>query len=581
VALAGPTWADGNATLTVKPQAPLAAMTRYSVVVTGRAADGVPLESNASFSYTTEAAPDITAPTLASSTPANAAMNVALNTALSLTFSEAMSTASVTVASQPALVLGDASWSSDGRTVTWLTPGPLSPSTAYTLTVDGADRAGNPISGAMPIVFSTTTAPDTEAPTVVGTTPPAGAVGVPTNSAPSLSFSEPMDVVATRAAITISPDAGIAIATDVGMGATQFTLNHPSPFATSTPFAVTVGTGARDLAGNPLAQPFTFTFTTGTTADTTAPTIVSVTPANLSQGAAFRPTLSIVFSEAMDPSATQQAVSVSTPLGVTGTPRWSAGNTRLDWTFGAELPVGTQVQWQVSNTAKDLAGNTLAATRVSQFTVRRRFTRVLDTTAVTTAQSVRKELPSGPFQLANEFRAGDAFSSGNNGGYRAILTFSLQALPSDLIEVESVRLRLALGMNVGGPLLSAEVVVQTFRQALPYVAANAQALYDVIPSALLCNPCSADGGARYDVPFFSTLLDQPQTRELLPWAAPALARGAGTAIQFRVLLRAGTASAPMYTESIGPVARVNDYVDLVSSATSSDRPQLSIDYTAP
>jgi hypothetical protein len=89
-----------------------------------------------------------------------------------------------------------------------------------------------------------------------GTTASAGVVTV--------TFSEPMDPVATAAAITLTGPGGAVAGTVAGSQGNQvFTFTPASPFVSSTSYTVGVGTSAVDPLGASLAAPFAATFTTG------------------------------------------------------------------------------------------------------------------------------------------------------------------------------------------------------------------------------------------------------------------------------------------------------------------------------
>src|SRR6185436_7427832 len=60
-------------------------------------------------------------------------------------------------------------------------------------------------------------------------------------------------------------------------------------------------TGARDLAGNALFTAFSWSFTTGATPDTTAPSVSATVPANGATAVPINQTINATFSEPMDP----------------------------------------------------------------------------------------------------------------------------------------------------------------------------------------------------------------------------------------------------------------------------------------
>lgn len=98
-------------------------------------------------------------------------------------------------------------------------------------------------------------------PTVVASVPADADVDVARNASIAITFSEPMDEALTEAAWSVEPSIGCDFD---WRGASTILVCEPSPeLAPDTVHTVTLGAGAADLAGNALAAPFTFTFTTG------------------------------------------------------------------------------------------------------------------------------------------------------------------------------------------------------------------------------------------------------------------------------------------------------------------------------
>jgi len=102
---------------------------------------------------------------------------------------------------------------------------------------------------------------DSTPPTVVASVPADADADVARNVSIAITFSEPMDEALTEAAWSVEPSIGCAFE---WLGTSTTLVCEPSPeLAPDTVHTVTLGTGAADLAGNALAAPFTFTFTTG------------------------------------------------------------------------------------------------------------------------------------------------------------------------------------------------------------------------------------------------------------------------------------------------------------------------------
>jgi len=109
------------------------------------------------------------------------------------------------------------------------------------------------------VVFSTT-ATDTVPPTVVGTTPAAGATKVAPSTAVTATFSEPIN--ASSLSFTLRGPNNTAVPAAVTYDATSrtATLTPSAPLAQSTTYTASVS--AADLAGNQMTAPVTWSFTT-------------------------------------------------------------------------------------------------------------------------------------------------------------------------------------------------------------------------------------------------------------------------------------------------------------------------------
>jgi hypothetical protein len=127
-----------------------------------------------------------------------------------------------------------------------------------------ADAAYTP-AGTGPPATPRAGAGDVAPPVVIDRGPTPGAAGVPQGSPVTVRFSEPMDPsTLTPASIALAPAGGGApVAADVTVSSDgrSAVLDPAADLAASTAYRVTVGTAARDLAGNPLAAAETWTFT--------------------------------------------------------------------------------------------------------------------------------------------------------------------------------------------------------------------------------------------------------------------------------------------------------------------------------
>ena len=111
--------------------------------------------------------------------------------------------------------------------------------------------------------------PDTTPPTVASSdpgSPAAAGAGVSVNAQISVTFSEPMAAPTITGGTTFTVSlGGVAVNGTVAYVDNVATFTPTLPLALATTYSVTVTTAATDLAGNPLAAPYTWTFTTDAT----------------------------------------------------------------------------------------------------------------------------------------------------------------------------------------------------------------------------------------------------------------------------------------------------------------------------
>ncbi len=220
---------------------------------------------------------DTQAPTLLSSSPSNGTTGMAVGGSFTVTFSEPMDPQSVLLELRPSVGLGGASWNAEGTSVSYAPLVELSAGVTYSVTVSGKDLAGNGLTGTNSFSF-TAAATDTTAPTVRTTTPATGATNVSPTAAFNISFSEPMDTGTVT--VDLSPTASVELSWDAE--STTLTALAPAGLAFGTSYTVTLN--GKDVAGNALGGTTTFSFTTSTPADATAPEVASGSPANGTTG---------------------------------------------------------------------------------------------------------------------------------------------------------------------------------------------------------------------------------------------------------------------------------------------------------
>jgi hypothetical protein len=361
---------------TLKPTSALSPSTTYSVTVSTGAMDMMGNAMNAPYnwSFTTGVAADTTAPTVSSTVPASNAVAVAFNSAVTATFSEGMTTASISattftlkVTSTGLAAAGNVSYT--GLVATFEPTALLAASTTYTATITTGvkDLAGNGLAAERTWNFTTGAAADVTAPTVSAVAPASGATGAPITGSITATFSEAMATSSiTNATFTLA-QAGTEVPGTVLFTGSVATFKPGSDLLPSTPCTATISTAATDLAGNPLATAYSWSFTTGAAPDTTLPTVSSTIPANGATGALINGSISVTFSEAVNPTSitttTFTLMQGTTPVTVSV----STSGAVATMTYTGNLASGTRYDVSIAG-ATDLSGNVLANTYAWSFT---------------------------------------------------------------------------------------------------------------------------------------------------------------------------------------------------------------------
>src|SRR6266571_3558464 len=160
--------------------------------------------------------------------------------------------------------------------LTWSASVPLHLGTNV-ITVTAQDLSGN--RGQVTIIV--TRPSDVTSPTVSSTGPQNGVSGVGVNASINAKFSEPMDgTTITPETFSLVDSNGNSVVGTVTMDGDSSTFHPSALLAGLTTHAATVTTGVKDLAGNAMAAPRTWTFTTAVAPDTTPPSVISTSPSS-------------------------------------------------------------------------------------------------------------------------------------------------------------------------------------------------------------------------------------------------------------------------------------------------------------
>jgi hypothetical protein len=201
--------------------------------------------------------PDGTKPRIIITAPYDTEIEIEPTTEIVVTFSEPMNTNTVTFTCSPDPDGWSEIWSNSDQTVTY-SHNDFDSNTLYTFQITGGqDMAGNSLGGAdvpNPWTFRTK---DFIAPEITSTSPEDSDIDVAIDIKISITFSEEMDHQSVEDAI----DTTILYGAPTWNGNT-ITLTPTSDLSYSIQYIVTITKDAKDLAGNKIANSFTFSFTT-------------------------------------------------------------------------------------------------------------------------------------------------------------------------------------------------------------------------------------------------------------------------------------------------------------------------------
>lgn len=213
--------------------------------------------------------------------------------------------------------------------------------------------------------------PDTGVPTVVLTAPLDTVTGVSLNTNITATFSEEMDPATISTATFTLQQGTTPVAGAVSYSGKTAVFNPTSNLAASQVYTATVTTGAKDLAGNALAVAKTWSFTTGTTVDSTAPTVSSTSPLDAAGSVAVNANITATFNEVMYASTITTTSFTLATSAVPAVPVAGAvsyiGTTAI-FNPTSNLAASTAYTATVTTGATDLAGNALAADHTWSFT---------------------------------------------------------------------------------------------------------------------------------------------------------------------------------------------------------------------
>jgi len=204
------------------------------------------------------------------------------------------------------------------------------------------------------------------APRVTAVVPLNNAVGVAVNTGIAVAFSEAMDTSTITTTTFTLMEGTIAVSGAVASSDVNAVFTPASDLASNTTYTATITTGVKDVDGDALASNYVWSFTTGSTVDTTTPTVILKSPADTSTGVCINKTINATFSETMNPLTINTAN--FTVADITGTVTYDLIDNIAIFTPASNLAANTTYTATITTGAKNLADNALANNDAWSFT---------------------------------------------------------------------------------------------------------------------------------------------------------------------------------------------------------------------
>ena len=331
-------------------------------------AQNVTVTNSAETSGTQTFTVNLLAASVSSTTPASGATAVAINTKIVASFNKPMTAANISTATFiVAGVTGVVTCPGTCNVAIFAPATNLAANTTFTATISTGAGLASPYIW----TFTTGATADVTAPTVSSTIPANAATGVALNQKIGATFSKVMDTSTITTTTFTVKQGTTAVAGTVSYAGSVATFTPTANLTSNLAYTATITTGAKDLASNALASNFIWTFTTGTTSNTSAPTVTLTVPANAATGVGINQAINATFSTGMDPSTINTGTFTVAGPGVTpvtGTVSYDATSHIATFRPASNLTSNATFTATVTTGAKDLSGNPLAANKVWTFT---------------------------------------------------------------------------------------------------------------------------------------------------------------------------------------------------------------------
>ncbi len=267
----------------------------------------------------------------------------------------------------------DGSWSSwTGLAADGLVASPAGRYAQYRANLATTDVLVSPVIDEIQLCHGTSA--ETTPPTVIATAPSDGATDILPTALVTATFSEPLNAATvTSSSFTLTPQGGSPVAATVTYDAFTgtATLTPAANLAWETEYLAELTTSVTDIAGNGLAAPVTWSFTTIAEPDLAPPLVVTTVPVGGAVGVLPSALVAAGFSEPLDPATLTAASFTLTPAGGAAVPAvvtYDALAATATLTPQAALAYDTVYEARLTTAIADTAGNQLAADHVWSFT---------------------------------------------------------------------------------------------------------------------------------------------------------------------------------------------------------------------
>lgn len=317
---------------------------------------------NSFSTFTTGSGEDLNSPQVSQVNILDGATDVPVNARVVVTLNEALSNeclGALTLSDGTGSINFARSLSSDRRTLTITPDAPLATETTYTLTLNGlCDYAGNELAGdVVSFTTSSSDANDTSRPVLQSVVPASNATDVEVDSDIVLTFNQ---TISQRSKVNVyNHTLGLVIPGSITIVDNVLTFDPDQPLPSGTRIRVEIRWNIFDLVGNQNYHGDHY-FNTESLSDTTAPSVMMITPERNAVDVNPASNIVIEFSETMNPNTINNSNIALYVNGSVIRPTVFRSADGKVATLSASLPASRLVSVVLTDDVKDISGNSLA-----------------------------------------------------------------------------------------------------------------------------------------------------------------------------------------------------------------------------